>query len=63
MTGDTTVEYESPRVVDFGSIADHTFSRCNPTGAQPGPGGNVPRKGSDQVPFHFDNMQECSGLS
>ena len=25
--------YEKPRLIDFGSITDHTLSRCNPLGA------------------------------
>lgn len=49
--------YEKPRIVDHGSIVEHTFSRCNPavTGS--------PQKGSDDVPYKIDNHQECSGLS
>jgi hypothetical protein len=54
--------YERPSVVDFGSITDHTFSRCNPTGAIPNRGGNTPPKGPAEN-FHWDVHMECSGLS
>jgi hypothetical protein len=57
------MSYEKPRLVDFGSIRDHTFSRCNPLGALANNGGNTPPKASDDVPHHMDNHMECSGLS
>lgn len=57
------MSYEKPRLVDFGSITDHTFSRCNPLGALANGGGNFPPKGSDDVPHHLDKHMECSGLS
>lgn len=50
--------YEKPRIIDHGSIVEHTFSRCNPAEAS-GP----PPKDSIDVPHHIDNHQECSALS
>lgn len=49
--------YEKPRIIDHGSIVEHTFSRCNPavTGSPP--------KDSIDVPHHIDNHLECSALS
>jgi hypothetical protein len=44
-------------ITDYGSIAEHTFSRCNPSAPN-----KKPPKGSDQVPHHIDNHMECSGL-
>jgi hypothetical protein len=51
------LQYQRPSVIDFGSIADHTFSRCNPdvTG--------TPIKDTIDVPHHIDNHLECSALS
>jgi hypothetical protein len=57
------MSYERPRLVDLGSITEHTFSRCNPLGAIANGGGNFPPKGSADVPHHMDNHMECSGLS
>jgi hypothetical protein len=50
------MQYERPVVTDLGSIAAHTFSRCNPqvTG--------TPIKDSADVPHHIDNHLECSAL-
>jgi len=50
--------YETPAVVDFGSIADHTFTRCGGTG-KPGHA-NVPPKDFPWVPHHIDGHGECS---
>ena len=48
------MRYERPEILDLGSIAQHTFSRCNPgvTGE--------PIKDSIDVPHHIDNHLECS---
>jgi hypothetical protein len=48
-------EYVKPEIVDFGSIADNTFSRCNPAVVGP------PYKGPSNVPHHIDKHLECSG--
>jgi hypothetical protein len=48
------MEYSKPEVVDYGSIAHHTFTRC---GAPYGP-----RKDFPNVPHHIDTHGECSGL-
>ncbi len=57
-TGGVGMVYDRPAVNDFGSIADHTFSRCNPEAPS-----LIPPKDTDQVPHHIDNHQECSALS
>ena len=44
------IDYEAPEVVDYGSIADHTFTT---------PGGTV--KGC-QANCHLDNFNEQSAL-
>jgi hypothetical protein len=46
--------WETPTIVDYGSIAEHTFSRCNPQVS-----GN-PKKDFIDVPHHIDNHLECS---
>jgi hypothetical protein len=51
------LQYEKPSVIDFGSIADHTFSRCNPNVT------GTPIKDFIDVPHHIDNHLECSALS
>jgi hypothetical protein len=56
--GDWGGAYEAPAVTDYGSIADHTFSRCNPEAPNP-----TPVKDFIEVPHHIDNHQECSALS
>jgi hypothetical protein len=50
------VRYERPEIVDYGSITDHTFSRCNPSAPAP-----IPPKGPADVPHHIDKFLECSG--
>jgi hypothetical protein len=50
--------YEKPRIIDHGSIVEHTFTRCNPEGAT---GTSI--KDSIDVPHHLDTHQECSALS
>ena len=55
--------YEKPRLIDFGSITDHTLSRCNPLGALANHGGNTPPKGSGDVPHHLDKHIDSSGRS
>jgi hypothetical protein len=50
--------YEKPRIVDHGSIVEHTFSRCNPAAPKA-----IPPKDSIDVPHHIDNHEECSALS
>ena len=47
--------YTRPVIEDFGSIAEHTFSRCNPSAPK-----EKPRKDSSDVPHHIDNHMECS---
>lgn len=55
------LRYEAPEVADFGSIAEHTFTVCNPQGARPDtPGGNIPPKGPLSPTTHFDKFNECS---
>lgn len=49
--------YEAPTITDLGSIADHTFSRCNPQVSGP------PIKDREEVPHHIDVHLECSALS
>lgn len=44
------MRYEKPEIVDYGSIADHTFTRC---------GGVGPKLG-DFRSCELDNFQECS---
>lgn len=44
------MRYEKPEIVDYGSIADHTFTRC---------GGIGPKLG-DFRSCELDNFQECS---
>jgi hypothetical protein len=51
------MRYHSPAVVDYGSIADHTFSRCNPNAPE-----EIPPKDSADVPHHIDNHLECSAI-
>jgi hypothetical protein len=48
------MKYEKPVVVDFGSIAEHTFTRCE--GATGGAG--APPK--DEIICGHDNHGECS---
>jgi len=48
------VRYEAPTVVDFGSIADHTFTRCATAVGLPG----SPPK--DTMLCKHDNIGECS---
>jgi hypothetical protein len=49
--------WEAPTIVDYGSIAEHTFSRCNPAAPN-----KKPPKDSIDVPHHIDNHLECSAL-
>lgn len=51
--------WETPTIVDYGSIAEHTFSRCNPSL----PAGSKPPKDSIDVPHHIDNHMECSATN
>jgi hypothetical protein len=47
------MKYETPKVVDYGSIAEHTFSTC--------PGGTgTPPPGKDFIVCSHDNHGECS---
>jgi hypothetical protein len=48
------VRYEKPKVTDFGSIAEHTFTRCDTAEDRPG----APPK--DFVTCAHDNHGECS---
>lgn len=50
--------YTRPEIVDYGSISDHTFSRCNPAAPK-----ENPPKDSIDVPHHMDDHLECSALS
>jgi hypothetical protein len=62
------IRFEEPTIQDFGSIAQHTFTRCNPS-APPtyvDKHGNVhqtPQKDFIYVPHHIDNFGECSSLA
>jgi hypothetical protein len=42
--------YERPLIVDYGSIVEHTFSRCPPEGGPP----------KDFNPCPPDKFEECS---
>jgi hypothetical protein len=64
------VNYEVPKIVDYGSIAEHTFTVCNPGGAIPKPKGGSgepptppPPKGPMTLTTHFDDFMECSETS
>ena len=46
------VKYETPEIRDYGSIAEHTFTRCNP-GAQTD-------KVGGPAPLLKDKFCECS---
>ena len=46
------IRYESPRILDHGSIAAHAYSRCD-SGA-----GDWPPKDSEEFPH--DKFGECS---
>ncbi|HZT92722.1 MAG TPA: hypothetical protein VFA05_11845 [Gaiellaceae bacterium] len=45
------MKYAQPEILDYGSIADHTFIRCGGTHAPKDPPGK---------PFHYDKFNECS---
>jgi len=49
------MRYQRPEVVDFGSIANHTFIVCNPGAPDP-----IPPKGPESVTTHIDKHLECS---
>ncbi|MEX0815863.1 MAG: hypothetical protein WD027_00320 [Gaiellales bacterium] len=54
--------YEEPEILDFGSIADHTFLRCGGTGVNGG--GHTPPKDFPYPPaYHLDKFGECSALA
>jgi hypothetical protein len=46
--------YEAPEIVDYGSIAEHTFIRC---------GGTHSKKDFPDVPHHIDKFGECSATA
>ena len=48
------MRYETPRVIDFGSIAEHTFTRCDDSTG----GETAPPK--DPNIFGHDKFGECS---
>lgn len=48
------MHFRAPTVTDFGSIAGHTFTRCNPLGAS----ADAPPK--DEIAFPQDKFGECS---
>lgn len=46
--------YSVPKIVDYGSIAEHTFTRC---------GGTFAPKDHPYPPlYHLDKFNECSAL-
>ena len=56
------IAFEKPRIEDFGSIAEHTFTRCGGTGyTGPGTAPAAPPKDFPWVPNKLDNFGECSG--
>lgn len=66
------MRYQTPELISLGSITEHTFTVCNPSGGPiegiPGPfetlpGGGRPPKGPADVPHHIDKFGECSALS
>ena len=48
------MRYNAPLVVDYGSIADHTFTTC------PGGTGNSDAPGKDWQVCEHDKFGECS---
>jgi hypothetical protein len=56
MKPDSLITYERPKVVDHGSIADHTFAVFGVPAAAAGKTGSGPS-------FRMDSLGEGSGLS
>ena len=46
--------YSVPKIVDYGSIAEHTFTRCGGT--------HVPKDHPYPPLYHLDKFNECSAL-
>lgn len=53
------MRYICPAVVDYGSIASHTFTRCPEGWGEEGD----PPKDPSFANTHFDKFGECSSLS
>jgi hypothetical protein len=49
--------WEEPTIIDYGSIVEHTFSRCNPDAPN-----EIPPKDSFDVPHQIDQHLECSAI-
>ncbi len=48
------VPYSAPQIVDYGSIAEHTFTRCGGT--------HAPKDHPYPPAYHLDKFNECSAL-
>ena len=46
--------YNVPKIVDYGSIAEHTFTRCGGT--------HAPKDHPYPPLYHLDKFNECSAL-
>jgi hypothetical protein len=46
--------YSVPEIVDYGSIAEHTFTRCGGT--------HAPKDHPYPPLYHLDKFNECSAL-
>lgn len=46
--------YSVPQIVDYGSIAEHTFTRCGGT--------HAPKDHPYPPAYHLDKFNECSAL-
>lgn len=49
------MRYETPTIIDHGSIAEHTFTRCG--------GSGPPKKDFPESEHKLDKFNECSGIS
>jgi hypothetical protein len=49
------VTYEAPQVFDYGSIAEHTFTRCGGT--------HAPKDYPYPPNYHLDKFNECSEIT
>lgn len=48
------IPYNAPQIVDHGSIAEHTFTRCG--------GVHAPKDHPYPPAYHLDKFNECSAL-
>lgn len=53
------MKFQYPTITDHGSIADHTFTRCNPSGAHEY-NGNPPPPKTYITSCELDKFAECS---